>query len=254
MKIFTRFSFFLTLSLILFLQGLVNAQQYVTTVGIQFKPIVPSVFFRKDGFNTTNDTISLSVTPKNGTSFGMVVRRGISENFSIESGINMITRNYDLSGSVKDTSLIFEDRVKWLSYEIPVQLLVFIRLGEKIYLNAAGGLALNFFPSDVQSENADFYLKTRRHHWWSQNLIGNLGFEYRSESSGYFYIGASYLQPFTYMATSQLTYLNTSPRNNVSGQLRGNYLTLDLRYFFHENPKSATRKKVREYKEKVKMN
>ena len=233
--------------------GFTNAQQYVTTVGIQYKPIIPSVFFRKDGFESKTDTISLSIQPKNGSSFGMVVRRGISENFSVESGINMVTRNYTINASAKDTNLNFQDQVKWIAYEIPVQLLVFIRLGEKTYLNAAGGIALNFFPTDIKSENADFYLRTRRHHWWSQNLIGNLGFEYRTESSGYFYIGASYLQPFTYMATTQVNYLNTNPMNTVKDQLRGNYLTLDLRYFFHEDPNKATRKKVREYKEKVNM-
>ncbi len=254
MKIFTKA--ILTIGFLAFFlrPESLSAQEFVTTFGIQFKPIIPSAFFRKDGFNTTNDTISLSITPKNGSSFGMVIRRGLSKRFSFESGINMVTRNYSIAASAADTNVTYNDEVKWITYEIPIQLLVFIRLGEKTFLNAAGGLALNFYPSDIQSENRDFFQRTQRHHWLSQNLIANLGFEYRTESSGYLYIGASYLQPFTYMATTQIRYFNTTPINRLSDNLRGNYLTLDLRYFFHEDPNKTTRKKVRDYKKKVDMN
>ncbi len=233
--------------------SMANAQQYVTTIGIQYKPIIPSVFFRKDGFTTTDGPVSMTVTPKNGSSFGMVVRRGISQRFSIESGINWVNRNYSISASASDTTLTWDNEVKWTTYEIPVQLLVFVPFNDHLFLNAAGGLALNFYPSDIQSqdESGYFYQRTRRHHWWSQNLIANLGLEYRTTSSGYFYFGASYLQPFTYMATVRTQYAYTHPTTVLRNDLRGNYLTLDFRYFFHENPNTATRKKMRQYEKSL---
>lgn len=252
MKILVQISCFLLFTIFNFSENQCQAQKYVTTVGIQFKPIIPSVFFRKDGFTSVENPVTVTVTPKNGTSFGMVIRRGLTNRFSFEGGINMVTRNYSILGTVADTSLTWNNEFKWLAYEIPLQLLVFIRLNDKIYLNAAGGMAFNFFPSDIQSENEDFYQRTYRFHWASLNLIANLGVEYRTESSGYFYLGASYLQPFSNMAQTQIRYRNTVPSTRVTNNLRGNYLTLDLRYFFHENPNSTTRKKLRDYKKKTK--
>ncbi|MES2629298.1 MAG: hypothetical protein V4616_10070 [Bacteroidota bacterium] len=261
MKICSKLCFLLA-GLTLWCAPLLHAQQYVTTVGIQFKPIIPSVFFRKDGYSSTtpfydglkgqSGTLKVDMAARNGTSIGMVVRRGLNKRFSFEGGINMITRNYTLNASVNDT-LNWQSDLKWITYEIPLQLLVFVQLGEKTYLNAAGGMAINFFPTDIQSqdEDANYYQRTYRYRWISPNLIANVGFEYRTVSSGYFYIGASYLQPFQNMALTDFRYLAAVPDARAFNNLRGNYLTLDLRYFFHENPKSVTRKKLRDYKKSL---
>lgn len=231
------------------------AQQYVTTVGIQYKPIIPNGFMRKDGFENKLYPIEVNIKPKSGYSFGMVVRRGLNPRFSVESGINMITRNYSLTAKAIDTNLTFENQFKWISYEIPVQLLVFIRLGEHLYANASGGCSFNFFPSDVTGENVDFYQRTYRYNWAKINLLANLGFEWRTENSGYFYLGASYFQPFSDMAFTYIQYPKTNIYSGVVvGGIRGNYLTLDLRYFFHENPNRLTRKKMRDYRKNKELN
>lgn len=261
MKKFTLLSLLSFLMLMCFMSA--DAQENVTTFGIQFKPIIPSVFFRKDGFKSTeifqdlkrntNPTLNVDMTPRNGSSFGMVIRRGLNKRFSIESGINMITRNYTINASLSDTSITWAHDVKWITYEIPTQLLVFIRLGEKTFLNAAGGMAFNFYPSDIQSQNqeSNFYQRTYRLRWWSVNLTANLGFEYRTTNAGYFYLGASYLQPFRDMALVDFRYLDANPDVRIRQPLRGNYLTLDLRYFFHEEPQATTRRKVKQYKKKI---
>ncbi len=234
--------------------GSIHAQQYVTTFGIQYKPIVPGLVFRKDGFTSTEGPLTMSIKPTTGSSFGMVVRRGISKWFSVESGINWVNRTYSISASATDTILTWENQVKWTTYEIPFQLLIFAPFNDHLFLNAASGVAFNFYPSDIQSQDKSgyFYQRTRRHHWWSQNLIANVGMEYRTISSGYFYLGASYLQPFTHMATVETRYFHSNPDTKLFNNLRGNYFTIDFRYFFHEDPNTATRKKVRDYEKSLK--
>jgi hypothetical protein len=75
-------------------------------------------------------------------------------------------------------------------------------------------------------------------------VVGNVGVEYRSERSGYFYLGATYHRPFNEMATADLTWYDAIffP-TTLRTALDGSYLTLDVRYFFHEAPdKTRTRK------------
>lgn len=228
-----------------------SAQQYVTTLGLQYKPIIPSSILRNDGFEFEDQGIKAKMNASTGSSFGMVVRKGLNHRFSIDAGINMITRKYKLEVSKPDTGLSFTQDFKWVTFEIPVQLLVFIRLGEKLYLNAGAGPSFVFYPSDVDSfrdtynQSFDFYHQTYRSSWIQIPLIANLGFEYRTESSGYFYLGATYSQPFNPMAQTRLRYLHSKPTIVVSELLRGNYLTIDLRYYFHQDPKpyKATKSK-----------
>ncbi len=225
-----------------------RGQQYVTTFGIQYKPIIPSAFFRNDGFENEINNINVKLDAKTGSSFGMVIRRGLNKRFSFEGGINLVTRKYNLVATAYDTNLVFEQEFKWMSYEIPLQTLVFIRLGEKLFLNAASGLSLTFFPSDIQGFDRDFYQRTFRYRWVKPALTANLGLEWRTNFSGYFYLGASYLQPFSNMAQTQVRYENHVPKTRVIDSFKGNYLTLDLRYFFHENPNSVTKTKLRRYR------
>ena len=74
-------------------------------------------------------------------------------------------------------------------------------------------------------------------------FLSNLGLELRTKEKGYFYVGASLNTPFNEITATQLRYYY---ENNLSTKfdpifLNGNYVTLDLRYFFNpriENKKS----------------
>jgi len=84
------------LVILLLLAGNVFSQKDVLTVGLHFKPVIPVSFFSDVSTVTQND-ITAELAPKMGYSYGMVVRRGISDLFSLETGINYIQRNYDQS-------------------------------------------------------------------------------------------------------------------------------------------------------------
>jgi hypothetical protein len=220
----------------LLLAGGLHAQAKVTTFGIQAKPVVPLAFF--DPLTTVDQPpLHGTVELDGGFAFGMVVRRGLSKAVSLETGINQITRRYDFSVS-NDTSGYSEgSQVRYVGYEIPLLAMVYIRLGERTWLNNALGVSLDMYPSDAQRDVEEGRIYMYRNSWIQSAMVANVGLEYRTEKSGYFYLGATFHRPFNDMATVDLTwydaqFLPTVMRTSVDGS----YLTVDIRYFFHEDP------------------
>jgi hypothetical protein len=233
----------IVLSLVSFMEVL--AQQNTRTVGFQFKPIFNSRFL--DTGEIKNDTLGVSFShlPKFGFCGGMVIRLGLTKRISLETGINYVRRDYEFS--IADSGLQEKKKFKTISYEIPVLGMVFIRLGEKLYMNAALGGSLDIFPSNFNIHSSYYNNDVLRDAWISPALLANLGFEYRTEKSGYFYVGASFHRPFNRIFVSKIEYRGTTPILFREMELSGNYLTLDLRYFFHEDPE---KRKVRKKKQK----
>lgn len=213
-----------------------RAQQGVTTFGVQAKPVIPFGFFDP---RTTVDAPPLhgSVELSGGFAFGMVVRRGLTKSLSLETGINQITRQYNFRISNDTNGYDDGGQVRYVGYELPVLAMVYIRLGQRTWMNNALGFSLDMYPSDAQRDIAEGRIYLFRNNWAQAGVVANMGVELRTERSGYFYIGATYHRPFNDMATADLTwydarYLPTVMRTTLDGS----YLTLDLRYFFHEAP------------------
>ncbi len=242
------YALFLILSLSIFAE--VQAQRYVTTFGIQYKPIFYNQLFRTRVMERSLNNLNLRIEPLKGNVFGMVVRRGLSDTWSFESGINLVTRYYNAQVSENGSGLEgINTDFQLLSYELPAQALVYVRLGENMYLNASGGLSFGIFPSDVQTFNNDFEHYTFRKTLFSASLLSNVGFEYRTKKSGYFYLGASYLLALTNPYVHQVANRNTNQTLGMDG-LQTGYFTLDLRYFFHEEPNEMTKKRIKDRDEK----
>ena len=222
-----------------------NAQVGVTTVGIQLKPIIPINYFGAGPIQLSNEFATLDLTSKLGYSFGMVVRHGFTKMISIESGINYTRRNYNIFGTSSYEYASDKADFGFISYELPVQGLIYIRVGEFVYMNASIGLGINFYASDVASKGENNYIDhySERARWINASFLSNLGLELRTKEQGYFYVGASLNTPFNEITATQLRYYY---ENNLSTKfdpifLNGNYVTLDLRYFFNpriENKKS----------------
>jgi hypothetical protein len=227
---------------------MVHAQEGRTMFGVQLKPVIPITYFNPV---VTAERPSLfgQVELAGGFSFGMSVRVGITNTISLETGISQIRRAYDFR-IVNDTSgYDGSNRVRFTGYEIPVTGLVYIRLGERTWMNTALGASIDLYPSDVQRDVEQGRIYIYKHDWVRFGILANMGVEYRTEKSGTFYIGASYHRPFNDMATAEFTYYG--PRFQGTYDMRttldGSYLTLDLRYFFHEDPEAAKqRQRIRD--------
>lgn len=245
----------------------IRAQKNVTTVGIQFKPMIPNRVFSATSTTVSEGTVDFAMRNSFGYAFGMVIRHGFSDTWSVEGGINYVKRNFQLSALDNGSQFQAEGDFGIVGYEMPVLALVYIRLTEQIYMNAAFGASLDFYPSDVAGRYDQFpksaadsiilRQESRRRSWIQAAGLANLGWEYRTEKNGYFYFGGSFHRPFGAMYTTRMRYSDPAFFSDATTPLNSSYLTLDLRYFFHEDPIKRTKKKkqpnkVKEFKRQIK--
>jgi hypothetical protein len=242
-----RILFFIVL---ITLPGMAWAQERVITAGFQFRSLFSSEFFNTGPVDLTDNRVNFEMAPGSGSSFGMVIRKGFTNTVSFETGIHYIKRNYKIAmtDSIGKESSSFSI----IGYEIPVSGLVFIQLSDEIFMDVSLGLSLDFYPSDIQSTGDRFAHYSARKNWFSPAVIAGLGWEYRTEKSGYFYLGASYHRPFDYIYYSYFNYPdNETPTAQAGSELQGNYLSFDIRYFFHSEPEKR-KKKTRKTDKKTK--
>lgn len=248
------------------------------TVGLEFRPLFPANFLKTGDQQVSNSQFSVLVSPKFSFSAGMTLRYGFHKRFALETGLNFVQRHYGLNVHRDSTSgnLVWSARPEYdsntdftiIGYEHPIKLLVFVKLSERFFMNAAGGVQITFFPSDISSSDSetspnDQYFKhsslrlgfdgrTGPDGFIHGGAIANLGWEYRTKKIGFFYLGATYHIPFASIYNSRFQYIDDSYESEVQNiALNGSYLTFDVRYFFHSRPLLPKKKKVSKNKEKT---
>ncbi len=222
------------------------SQSRLTSFGVQFKPIFPLGFLGTGKQTVTVDTsnVKFDLALKGGYNFGMVIRKGFTDLLAMELGINYVKRKYHLD--VDDEGIPESSEFRIIGYEIPASLLVYIRLGEKIFMNASLGASADMYASNVQSISQYHSTLTVRNHTFQAAVVANLGWEYRTEKSGFFYLGFSLHRPFDYELTTKVHYKRNTKEMDVYQPLSGSYLTVDVRYFFPEDPKKKKRRTTAE--------
>ncbi len=226
------------------------AQEKILTVGIQFKPLIPSNVITNKVETQITDNFQFDLNNKPSYSFGMVLRKGFTKNISLESGINYVKRNYTCDIIDLLTTELKSREFSIIGYEIPTLALVYIKLSQEVYMNAAFGASIDFFPSDVGTDIDDIYHLSIRRSWVVPSMLANLGWEYRTKKSGYYYFGASFHRPFVTIYKSGFRITQDFIQTESIFESKGSYLTLDLRYFFHEEvqKKKAPVKDMRYYR------
>lgn len=227
------------------------AQVGVTTLGIQVKPVIAVDYF-EPAVTKEMEHLRFRVELQGGIAYGMSVRVGLSKMLSLETGLGQIQRRYQFN-TVNDTNGYDGSRsFRYVGYELPLTALVYLRLGERTWMNTALGASLDFYPSDAQTivGTGESGIYVFRQNWAQASILGNIGFEYRTERSGYFYLGATYHRPFTDLAQADATWTYFGPpavqRFTTRMALSGTYLTIDLRYYFHEDPDKARLRRERQ--------
>ena len=212
--------------------------------GVQFKPIISAAYFDAGGESKQWENYNLKIEPRFGQSLGMIIRCNLSSTFSTETGLNLVNRRYQLSIDNRDIALQDISNFNLRSYELPLQILSNVKISNKYFLNAAFGNSINIFASDIISfgeKNSFFFQSTSRRKRTQSALIAVLGMEYRTNEKGIFYLGFSLHRPWKNTARTYPEYNDGSNTFNTQGptgkdtkylKISGNYLTLDLRYFF----------------------
>jgi len=227
----------------------VLGQENVTTVGFQIKPMIPNKFISPGDLESSRDWISAEYEADGGLSMGMVIRKGLTKSISLETGISYVRRDYGIS--VLDTDSLFQADMSYsfINYQLPIQGLIYTRLTDKLWMNASGGVGVNFYPSNAQNVTLDYRqttFRTGKIDWIKFSLLANYGFEYRTKDSGFFYLGISLDRPFTDIAVARATIRRSNGEERFTdGIYSGSYVTIDLRYFFHEDPERKRRVKKR---------
>jgi hypothetical protein len=210
-----------------------------TYFGIQIRPLFPTDAGGQELSYLTKDNYEVHFQQHLGYSFGGIIRKGITKLIAFETGINFIQRNYNISMSLMDTNVKASHKWSHINYEIPLNALIYIQLSSKTYMNSSLGGTIRFTPTDIKKiiqtggihsfESYGLY-KTKI----AASINGNIGFEYRTNKNGFYYIGSSIsipLSPIMDYFSIHSIQSNTS-KTLLSGEIQGRYLSLDFRYFF----------------------
>jgi hypothetical protein len=204
--------------------------------GIQIRPIIPINFFSAGPQYLKENGVEATISPRMGISFGGTVRAGITKLLAIETGISFVRRNYNVDYAYPDSSLIGNSKLGIISYDIPLNLLIYVKIKGNFYMNASMGASATLYPSNVMTQDNrgdySFVLEGRRKGWFTGALNANFGFEYRTDHSGSFYLGASFQYPFGYIYNLAAAYKYKNQSFVAFGNISGAFLTLDIKYFF----------------------
>lgn len=241
--------------LLLFLFSLITSQNFAQKknktnrqvenyFGLQFKPIIPFSFVGDQAFELKEEQFESTVSPAFGYYYGGAVRIGLTKLLAIETGISYIRRNYNVEYRVPDSSLVAKNSLGFVSFEIPLDFLVYIKLGQQFYMNTSVGVSGNFNPSNIRSlinpsGKHLFIFEGRRMHFFDFNIDANIGFEYRTERSGAFYLGISARIPFAHKLLIATEYRYDTQKVVAFDKIRGSVFGIDLKYFFPLNQKKA---------------
>lgn len=218
-----------------------NAQKKTAEFGIVLRPIFESSSFRTGPITVNSDEMTLVLRQKSGFAYGAIIRYGITKGLNFEGGLTITTRNINLDVSDTVFDIYRKSDFKFITYELPIQVMTKVPIKSNFFVTASGGFVFDFLPSDLEtfSDNGDFYHRTFYKSWIQGAVSANIGLEYATKSSGSFYLGASFHQPFTDLT---ITRIETQKRINgreeehvLFTNIPGSYLTLDFRFFFPEN-------------------
>jgi hypothetical protein len=234
------------ITIFLFTAVISHSQRNVPSYfGIQVKPIFPTRFIGEPTLTLEEGEFSTTITQKTGFSFGGTVRAGITNLLALETGINFNQRHFDIDMSVVDSAVYAKNDLTFVSYDIPINGLVYVQLSDNIFMNASLGVALTFKPTHVgivTNPGGSFSfthtgLVKRKTGF---DLNANFGFEYRTKRSGFFYLGGTARVPFSPIFDLIALYKYQGYKVNTRGEVDGSFLTIDFKYFFPNIKNSGT--------------
>ena len=226
---------FLPLSMFAQKENKFGVQNYF---GFQTRMIIPSDAIGPNSLTLTKEAFTTTIQQQTGYTFGGVVRLGLSELISIETGLNYVQRIYGITMSETDSAITAFSNMKFIQYDIPVSAVINVKLTKELYANASLGLALQNKPSSVgiitnpQGKHEFFHQGVVDiHKKISFDLISSVGFEYRTKKSGVFYLGGSARVAMApvFLLVAKHRYVNDS--QVVFGNVNGSYLSVDFKYF-----------------------
>lgn len=240
-----RMKLVLTISLLLitaFSYGQGRRQRVPSYFGIQVRPLFPAKYIGEKSHNfATTDADSVqfnsTITQRVGYSFGATVRAGLTKLVALETGINFYQRNFNLEIEVPDSNIYVKNDMSFINYGVPINVLFYIPLSENFYMNASLGASLTFKPTEIgvlttSSGANEFRSSSITNSKFGIALNANMGFEYRTKKSGFFYLGGSAQIPMAPIFNLRTLYKHEGYESALYGDVSGSYFAIDIKYFF----------------------
>ena len=205
--------------------------------GVQVRSIIPTNFVGNPITTLQKDGLQASLQQTIGYSFGGIVRVGLTELIALETGINFSQRYFKVQGSIADSGIYVTNQLGFIQYDLPLNGLIYIKLSKRFFANASLGVIAGFKPTSIATQNnidgsKFFYHTGFVNKKASLDLNGNLGFEFRSKKTGFYYLGTTVRLPLAPLFTYIATYRNQGYKVTQYGDVSGAFLGIDLRYFF----------------------
>lgn len=206
--------------------------------GFHYRAILPTQQMQSGIQSFADSVLKVNITPSGGYTFGGIVRYGLTELISIETGLYYNQRNYQTNATRTDSAISVDQRMRFVQFEVPIQGLIAIKLSESFYANAALGASFLYKPSSVATYINPYGLHEFRqvglvdiNEKISFDIRASAGFEFRDKKAGVFYLGATafiQLQPaFTFLSRYQ--YVNF--KQAAAGPVNASGFGLDFKYF-----------------------
>lgn len=208
--------------------------------GIVVSPVVPNNFIgdKRTEMQDTSGQMYAAYNYRTGVTFGAVVRIGLTKTISLETGISQVRRNYKVDVNMPDSGFYGSENLAFINYDIPINALFYVQLSERWYMNAAIGFSLTEYPTDSRDLIALSNLTTasveaRRTNRLYYAANAGLGFEFRTEKAGTFYLGGGAKVPFKdpFYGVVLATTSSKGDRLIAYNPISAGYFTVDFRYF-----------------------
>ena len=215
-------------------------ERFPSFFGISVSPVIPNNFIGAVKTDFKDSAESMSVNFKNtwNFTFGGTVRIGLSKLISLETGISQVRRTYETSVSIPDSSINSNSKLLFINYDVPLNALFYVQMTKHWYMDASLGVSITHYPSDVRkidnaSSNETVTNELRRTNRTYFALNASIGFEYRTDKIGNFYLGFGAKVPFKQPYFGVVIYEKSGygTKTTAYKPISGGYFTIDLRYF-----------------------
>jgi hypothetical protein len=221
-------------------------ERFPSYFGIVASPVIPNNFIGAVHTEMLDSTGSMTTDFHNkwGYTFGATIRIGLSKSISLETGISQVRRVYNVSVSIPDSNIYDSQKLAFVNYDIPLNALFYVKMTEKWYADASLGVSITHYPSDVQDSmlpapKKAIFIQGRRTNSSYFAFNAGIGFEYRTEKAGTFFLGFGAKVPLKppLFGVSILRQSGTAVQLNSYKPLSAGYFTIDFRYFIPNSKK-----------------
>lgn len=218
----------------------VKKERFPSYFGIVASPVIPNNFIGAvhTEIQDENKIMTADFHNRWGYTFGATIRIGLSKSVSIETGISQVRRIYNVGVSVPDSNIYAKQKLAFVNYDVPLNALFYVKLTDKWYMDASLGVSITHYPSDVQdsmhpSAKRTIFVQGRRTESTYFAMNAGIGFEYRTEKAGTFFLGFGAKVPFKppLFGVAIVRQSGVGTQFFVYKPISAGYFTIDFRYF-----------------------